>query len=252
MPDELRDGPVVLGLGVLQGCLAVLIEQLGVGVGSQQSLHARLFASSSGHHQSGHAVAGLQVAVGRFLQEEEHDGEVASISSTHERCDAEAGWQVDACASLQQLPHDLQVAADHGRVQQDLDRQRAGRALCGLAGVRWGGRRGGGSLRRRCVLLDEGYGGRVALKLGALQGGAAVVVEQLGVGLGSQQGLHARLLPFESGTHQGGAAVAVLQVTVGQVLQEDEQDGEVAVGRSSHERGEAEAAWQVDARASLQ
>eukprot|EP00964_Phaeocystis_antarctica_P008037 scaffold4323_cov57-Phaeocystis_antarctica.AAC.2 len=50
--------------------------------------------------------------------------------------------------------------------------------------------------------------------------GEAAVIEQLGVGLGAQQGLHACLLPFASGLHQGGLTVVVLQVGVGRVLQE--------------------------------
>ena len=74
------------------------------------------------------------------------------------------------------------------------------------------------------MLLDELRGECVALRLGPLQGGEAVVIEQLGVGLGSQQGLHACLLPVASGVHQGGAAVdAGLQVNVGRVLQQNEQ-----------------------------
>ena len=69
---------------------------------------------------------------------------------------------------------------------------------------------------------DEGCDGRVALGLGKLQGGATLLGAQLGVGLGSQQGLHARLLPFVSGPRQGGVAVNVLQVGVGRVHQQDE------------------------------
>ena len=80
----------------------------------------------------------------------------------------------------------------------------------------------------------------------------AVVVEQLGVGLGSQQRLDARLVPMVSGRYQGGDALVVLQVEVGRVLQQDEQDGGVAEVRSIHERGAAEAAWQADTRAPLQ
>ena len=53
-------------------------------------------------------------------------------------------------------------------------------------------------------------------------------VEQLGVRVGSQQRLHARLVPSESGLHQGVVAAVVLQVRVGRVLQEDEHDGGVA------------------------
>ena len=70
--------------------------------------------------------------------------------------------------------------------------------------------------------------------------------------IGSQQGLHACLLPLVSGQHQGGLAIAALQVRIGRVLQEEEQDGGVAVARCTHERGVASAALQVDARASLQ
>ena len=108
----------------------------------------------------------------------------------------------------------------------------------------------GGRLRRRCVLPDE----------------------QLGVSLGSQQRLHARLLPCRSGRHQGGAADDELHVDVGRVLQQEEHDGEVwprsavciherggADGArhddpraSLHGRGAAEAGLQVDARAQLQ
>eukprot|EP00964_Phaeocystis_antarctica_P114414 scaffold78380_cov61-Phaeocystis_antarctica.AAC.5 len=134
----------------------------------------------------------------------------------------------------------------------DLEGKRGIRAHHGLASVRWGGRRGGGRLRRRCVLPDELRDGRVALVLSPLQGGAALFVEQLGVGLGSQQGLHARLVPSASGHHQGGGTLAGLQVGVGRVLQQDEHDGEVAAVRSDHERSEAEAVWQVDARAPFQ
>ena len=82
------------------------------------------------------------------------------------------------------------------------------------------------------MLPEESRGGRVAFDLGHLQGGVAVLVEQLGVGTGSQQGLHARLVPSHSGQYQGGAAVDVLQVGVGRVLQQNEQDGEVALARS--------------------
>jgi hypothetical protein len=112
--------------------------------------------------------------------------------------------------------------------------------------------RSSGLRRRGGVLLEELRGGRTAVVFGVLEGGAAVVVEQLGVGLGTDQGLHARLVPMVSGSHQGGFAVDVLQVGVGRVLQQDKHDGGVAGDRSVHERGDAEAAWQVDARASLQ
>ena len=60
------------------------------------------------------------------------------------------------------------------------------------------------------MLPDESYDGRVALVLGVLQGGVAFVVEQLGVGLGAQQRLHARLVPIVSGPHQGCVAVVGL------------------------------------------
>eukprot|EP00964_Phaeocystis_antarctica_P004695 scaffold2548_cov66-Phaeocystis_antarctica.AAC.2 len=218
---------------------------------------------------------------GRVLQQDEQDGEEAFGRSIHERGDAEVGLQVDARASLQQLPHHLQLVAGCGGVYQghdygltvnnwsrtervdrpaltqplghlqqlasgsrveDLDGQRGGRALRRLASVWWGGRRGGGRLRRRGVLPDEVHDGGVALMLGVLQRGEAVFVEQLGVGLGPQQGLHARLLPFDSGRNQGSAAVNVLQVGVGRVLQQEEQDGVAAVVSSIHERGPAEAA----------
>ena len=46
------------------------------------------------------------------------------------------------------------------------------------------------------MLPEELRDGRVVIHLSPVQGGVAVVVEQLGAGLGSQQGLHARLLPF--------------------------------------------------------
>eukprot|EP00964_Phaeocystis_antarctica_P115009 scaffold78966_cov60-Phaeocystis_antarctica.AAC.2 len=125
-------------------------------------------------------------------------------------------------------------------------------------------------LRRRCVLPDEGCDGltlaaagcdgltvlvepcRVGLELGALQRCEAVCVEQLSVGLGLQQGLHACPLTFGSSPHQGGGAAEVQQVRVGRVLQQDAQGGNVAAVRSIDERGDAFAGLQVDARASLQ
>ena len=158
--------------------------------------------------------------------------------------------RVDLPSLAQPLDHLLQLASLCRLV--DFRGQGGGSAALRLHSVRWGGRRGGGRLWRRGVLPDELRGGCVAVDLGALQSGVAFVVEQLGVGLGAQQGLHARLLPFVSGSHQGGAAVDGLQVGVGRVLQQDEYDGEVAIARSIHERGEAEAASQVDARAPLQ
>ena len=42
LPDELRGGRVALGLGPLQGSVAVFVEQLSVGLGSQQGLDALL------------------------------------------------------------------------------------------------------------------------------------------------------------------------------------------------------------------
>ena len=117
LPDELRGGRVDLTLGPLQGCVALAFEQLRVGLGSQQGLHARLVPLVSGQHQSGDAVGVLQVGVGRVLQQDEQDGGMAVVRSLHERGAAEAGWQVDARASLQQLPHHLQVAAGRGKVK---------------------------------------------------------------------------------------------------------------------------------------
>eukprot|EP00964_Phaeocystis_antarctica_P007906 scaffold4254_cov60-Phaeocystis_antarctica.AAC.2 len=98
-----------------------------------------------------------------------------------------------------------------------------------------------------------GGGGAVCCRMSSeIVGGAAVLVEQLGVGLGSQQGLHARLSPVESGRHQGGSSHVGLQVGFGRVLQQDEQDVEVAVARSIIERGDAKAGLQVDGSPSLQ
>eukprot|EP00964_Phaeocystis_antarctica_P134526 scaffold98808_cov69-Phaeocystis_antarctica.AAC.14 len=271
---------------------AVVVDQLGVGLGSQQGLHACLVPIVSGLHQGGDAPDVLQVRVGRVLQQDEHGGEVALARCIHERGEAVAAWQVDARASLQQLPHHLQLAVDYGGVQQavgcggltnyiwkrakrvdqsslanplghllqlasrgrvvELEGQRGGSAHRGLTSIRWGGRRGGGRLRWRCELPDEIRDGRVALGFGLLQDGVAVFVEQLGVGLGSQQGLHARLVPCANRPHQDGDADIVLQVGVRRVLQEDEHGGEVAPVCSSHERGAAETVWQVDARASHQ
>eukprot|EP00964_Phaeocystis_antarctica_P077597 scaffold48181_cov63-Phaeocystis_antarctica.AAC.6 len=184
----------------MAGGVAAFVEQLGVGLGLQQRLHARLLPFFSGHHQGGSAVVGLQIEVGRVLQQDEHDREVAVVRSIHERCDAEFGLQVDARASHQQHPHDLQVAVGCGVVQQgfgcvstvsncarveridrpslaqpldhllqlaspgrvvDLAGQRGGRAHRGLASVRWGGRRNC-SRRGCCVLPGELRGGRLA------------------------------------------------------------------------------------------
>eukprot|EP00964_Phaeocystis_antarctica_P043234 scaffold24790_cov53-Phaeocystis_antarctica.AAC.1 len=83
-------------------------------------------------------------------------------------------------------------------------------------------------------------------------GGVALSIEQLGVGLGSQQRLHAWHVSSASGLNEGGDTAPGLQVRVGRVLQEDEQDGQVAVVRGSHERRVAEAALQVDTRTSFQ
>ena len=56
----------------------------------------------------------------------------------------------------------------------------------------------------------------VAHDLSPMQGIAAIVVQQLlGDGLGSQQRLHARLVPAASGSHQSGDAADVLKVGVG-------------------------------------
>eukprot|EP00964_Phaeocystis_antarctica_P026042 scaffold14647_cov60-Phaeocystis_antarctica.AAC.6 len=68
---------------------------------------------------------------------------------------------------------------------------------------------------------DGGGGGTRAVRpLSSSWGTDAIVVEQLGVGLGSQQGLHALLLPKVSGLFQGGVAVDILRVRVGRVLQQ--------------------------------
>eukprot|EP00964_Phaeocystis_antarctica_P120502 scaffold84248_cov61-Phaeocystis_antarctica.AAC.2 len=296
LPDELRGGHVALAFGPLAGGAAAVIEQLGVGLGSQQGLHTRLIPFARGYHQSGAAVfvaavdvclgsqqglharllpsgssrhqgsrtrVGIQVGVGRVLQEEIQDVELAEVRSIHERCGAGVAWQVDARASLQQLPHHLQLAVGCGGVQQGAERiyqpslaqppdhrlqlTAPGRSV-DLEGER--GRRG--HRGRRCVLPEELRGGRVSLALSMLQGGHAGFVEQLVVGLGSQQGLHACLVPSASGPHQSGLACVPLQVGVGRVLQENTQDGEVAAVRSMHERGATEAGRHVDARASLQ
>ena len=62
----------------------------------------------------------------------------------------------------------------------------------------------------------------VPLASGHHQGGAALVGLQVGVGLGSQQRLHARLVPTASCKHQGGVAeVVLLQVKFSRVLQQD-------------------------------
>ena len=59
-------------------------------------------------------------------------------------------------------------------------------------------------LWRRGVLPEELRDRRVAFSLGVLQGSVAVFVEQLGVGLCSQQGLQARLVPFTTAAYIGG------------------------------------------------
>eukprot|EP00964_Phaeocystis_antarctica_P053067 scaffold31098_cov75-Phaeocystis_antarctica.AAC.1 len=122
-PDETHGARVAPALGILQGSVAVVVEQLGVGPGVQQGLHALLVPLVSSHHQGGvaalvDATAALHVRVGRVLQEEEHDGCVAVARSFHERGVAEAVRQVDLRASLQQLPHHLQAAVGYGSVQQ--------------------------------------------------------------------------------------------------------------------------------------
>jgi hypothetical protein len=65
------------------------------------------------------------------------------------------------------------------------------------------------------LLSEELRDGRLALGLGPRQGGAAILVEQLGVGPGSQQGPHARLVPL--GPHQGGLAVLQVEASGGPV-----------------------------------
>ena len=82
-----------------------------------------------------------------------------------------------------------------------------------------------------CVALGHGRV-RVYSSKDPMQCGAAALVKQLDVSLGSQQRLDASLLPFTSGRHQGGHAFDVLQVRIGRVLQEEEEDGGMAVERS--------------------
>ena len=118
LPDELCGGRLALSLGVPQGGEAFVVEQLGVGLGSQQGLHARLLTSAGGRHQGGAAFVGLQVGVGRVLQENAQNGEVATTSSIHERGGTKLGLQVDARTTLQQLPHHLQLVAGCGAMQQ--------------------------------------------------------------------------------------------------------------------------------------
>eukprot|EP00964_Phaeocystis_antarctica_P150737 scaffold118225_cov60-Phaeocystis_antarctica.AAC.3 len=160
--------------------------------------------------------------------------------------------RVDRASLAQPLDHLLQLAL-LGRLKDLAGQQGGRRAHRDLTSVRWGGRRGkNGKMWRRCVLPDELRDGFVALTLGPPQGVAAVGGAQLGVGPGSQQGLHARLLPFASGHYQGSLPIPALQVRVGRVLQEETQDREAAVACSGHERGVADASLQVDACASLQ
>ena len=128
---------------------------------------------------------------------------------------------VDCPSLAQPLDHLLQLAATSGLGNLDGQRDRIGHEHW-LASVRRGGRRGGGRLRWRCVLPDELRDGRVELHLSPLQGGVTVLVDQLSVGLGTQQRLHARLVPSVSGHHQGGGALDVLLVGVGGVLQQYE------------------------------
>ena len=132
--DEHRDCRVALGLGVLQGGVAVIVEQLGVSLGSQQRVSACLVPSESGQHQGGGAVDVLQVGVGRcggavdFLrvgvigrdqvQQKDNDFGVTVERSTHERGATVAVRQADARASPPQLPHHIQVAVGCGGVQQ--------------------------------------------------------------------------------------------------------------------------------------
>eukprot|EP00964_Phaeocystis_antarctica_P077162 scaffold47815_cov67-Phaeocystis_antarctica.AAC.1 len=113
-PSERHDACCRMSFAVA-GSEAVFVEQLGVGLGSQQGLHARLLPSGSSLNQGGLAIAGLQVGVGCVLQEEEQGGEVA---------------QVDARASVQQLPHHLHEVA----VGCDDVEQADG---CGLTAFNW-------------------------------------------------------------------------------------------------------------------
>eukprot|EP00964_Phaeocystis_antarctica_P010163 scaffold5570_cov69-Phaeocystis_antarctica.AAC.2 len=236
LPDELRGGRVALVLGVLQGGVAGAVEQLGVGLGSQQRLHARLLPFGSSIYQGGMAISCCR----------------GCLASRRSRLAAVAPSPSPGGRRLRRRAAGLRLWSD----RRQLDQSRARRPALPCAASwppsaarrarltgrsRRVARRESSLLRRRCVLPDELRGGRVALGLGVLQGGTAIGVEQLGIGLGAQQGLHARLVPVMSGHHQGTTAVSL-----------QEHDGEVAVVRSIHERGDAEAARQVDARASLQ
>eukprot|EP00964_Phaeocystis_antarctica_P088871 scaffold56574_cov57-Phaeocystis_antarctica.AAC.1 len=198
-------------------------------------------------HQGGAAEQVLQVKAGRVLQEEEQGGEVAVDRSIHERGVAEAAWQVDARASLQQLPHHLHVVVSCGSVQQgEAQTASASPSLHSHLTTIWSSPRcadlrisrgsGAGELTPGSP-ASSGAAGGAAAGCGGASCCRMSSAMALGVGLGSQQGLRARLVPL---------------VNAGQVLQEDEHDGEAAMTRSSHERGEAVAVRQVDARASLQ
>mmetsp|Transcript_6470 Transcript_6470/g.15990 ORF Transcript_6470/g.15990 Transcript_6470/m.15990 type:complete len:200 (-) Transcript_6470:285-884(-) len=123
LQDELRYLRLALGLSPLQGgVLGFKVEQLGVGPGSQQGLHARHVPLGRGQHECGVAVDVLHVRAGRVLQEEEHCGDVAVARSLHERGAASArervGLQIDARASLQQPLHHLQMAGGCAGMQQ--------------------------------------------------------------------------------------------------------------------------------------
>ena len=58
--------------------------------------------------------------------------------------------------------------------------------------------RGGGRLRRRCVVPDELRGGRLALDLSSLRCGAAAHVDQPGGGPDEKQGVHASQHPAQA------------------------------------------------------
>eukprot|EP00964_Phaeocystis_antarctica_P102920 scaffold68228_cov68-Phaeocystis_antarctica.AAC.3 len=102
-------------------------------------------------------------------------------------------WDAAVCSRLAERVDRPSLAQPAGHLPQlaspgrlvDLNGQRGGRAHCGLASVRRGGRRGGGRLWRRYVLPGELRSGRLALDLGPLRCGAAVLaVNQLGGGPG--------------------------------------------------------------------
>eukprot|EP00964_Phaeocystis_antarctica_P038556 scaffold22058_cov73-Phaeocystis_antarctica.AAC.1 len=92
-----------------------------------------------------------------------------------------------------------------------------------------------------CVLPEELRDGRVALHLSPVQGGTAFDVEQLGAGLGSQQGLHARLVPSGSGPHKSSVAVDVLQVDARSTPQQLPHHLQVAVACGGVQQGEVRA-----------